>query len=156
MTITETDTTRALPETRDPSFWDGRQRSYIPRDPLPLPEGLRLHGATADEVDPVTHEVVRYALLAANFEHSALLQRLYIGHSSMMGAISVHPICTTIPPHLPYTKGLTALRKTVRHIALKVSVAATGYILAGVAPTELCKRLPRPPLTFRSRETAEF
>ena len=37
MTITESDTTIALPELREPSFWDGRLRSYIPRDPLPLP-----------------------------------------------------------------------------------------------------------------------
>jgi hypothetical protein len=59
MTITETDTNPALPEAREPSFWDGRLRSYIPQEPLPLPEGLRLHDATAGEVDPVTHEVVR-------------------------------------------------------------------------------------------------
>ena len=84
MTITETDTNPALPEAREPSFWDGRLRSYIPQEPLPLPEGLRLHDATAGEVDPVTHEVVRYALLAANFEHSALLQRLCVSPITML------------------------------------------------------------------------
>jgi N-methylhydantoinase B len=84
MTITETDIHAALPEARDPDFWDGRQRSYIPREPLPLPAGLPLHDATAGEVDPVTHEVVRYALLAANFEHSALLQRLCVSPITML------------------------------------------------------------------------
>src|SRR5690349_11797301 len=37
-----------------------------------------------EEVDPVTHEVVRYALLATNFEHSALLQRLCVSPITML------------------------------------------------------------------------
>ncbi|HEY1277713.1 MAG TPA: hydantoinase B/oxoprolinase family protein [Thermoleophilaceae bacterium] len=84
MATTEVDVTAALPEARDPDFWDGRQRSYIPRDPLPIPAGLTLHDATASEVDPITHEVVRYALLATNFEHSALLQRLCVSPITML------------------------------------------------------------------------
>src|SRR5215213_8814481 len=89
---------------------------------------------------------------ARDTDLSSLLQGLYEGHSSMMGAISVHPIHLTIPPYFSYTKGLIALRKTVGHIALKVIVVATRYSLAGGAPTKLCKRLPRPP-TFRRVET---
>ena len=83
MAMTDTDTT-TLPQTREPGFWDGRQRSYIPGAELSLPEGLKLHDATAPEVDPVTHEVVRYALLATNFEHSALLQRLCVSPITML------------------------------------------------------------------------
>jgi N-methylhydantoinase B len=84
MATTQAQAIEGLPEAREPEFWDGRLRSYIPRDPLPISESLPLHGETADEVDPVTHEVVRYALLAANFEHSALLQRLCVSPITML------------------------------------------------------------------------
>jgi N-methylhydantoinase B len=84
MATTETDTTATLPPEREPGFWNGTARSYIPSDPLPPPAGLALHDVVAEEVDPVTHEVVRYALLAANFEHSALLQRLCVSPITML------------------------------------------------------------------------
>ena len=73
-----------VPETREPGFWDGRLRSYIPGPALDIPASVRLHDTTDAEVDPVTHEVVRYALLAANFEHSALLQRLCVSPITML------------------------------------------------------------------------
>src|SRR5205807_6693995 len=84
MATTETYVTAELPEARDPSFWDGTARSYIPGPAFVPPEGLRLHDARAGHMDPVTHEVVRYALLAANFEHSALLQRLCVSPITML------------------------------------------------------------------------
>lgn len=84
MSATEAQRADALPEAREPSFWDGSARSYIPSAELVVPPGLRLHDARAEEVDPVTHEVVRYALLAANFEHSALLQRLCVSPITML------------------------------------------------------------------------
>jgi N-methylhydantoinase B len=84
MAIARDDTTM-LPREREPGFWNGTTRSYIPSEPLPLPPGLvALHDAAAAEVDPVTHEVVRYALMAANFEHSALLQRLCVSPITML------------------------------------------------------------------------
>jgi N-methylhydantoinase B len=82
--VTATDASATLPEPREPGFWDGRLRSYIPSDPLPVPAAVRLHNAVAGDVDPVTHEVVRYALLATNFEHSALLQRLCVSPITML------------------------------------------------------------------------
>src|SRR5437764_2089139 len=84
MAVTATDATATLPEAREPGFWDGRLRSYIPSDPLVVPETVHLHDAVAADVDPVTHEVVRYALLATNFEHSALLQRLCVSPITML------------------------------------------------------------------------
>jgi N-methylhydantoinase B len=84
MSATETTTTAALPETREPGFWDGAARSYIPAEPLPVPESIALHDATAPEIDPVTYEVVRYALMHANFEHSAQLQRLCVSPITML------------------------------------------------------------------------
>ena len=81
MSATETTTP---PSAREAGFWDGAARSYIPRDPLPIPDSIALHDATATDVDPVTYEVVRYALMNANFEHSALLQRLCVSPITML------------------------------------------------------------------------
>lgn len=81
MSATETP---AVAPAREPGFWDGVARSYIPPDPLPVPDSLTLHAAAAAKVDPVTHEVVRYALMHANFEHSALLQRLCVSPITML------------------------------------------------------------------------
>jgi len=73
-----------VPAAHEPGFWDGTARSYIPSEPLGVPDSLPLHDATAADVDPVTYEVVRYALMNANFEHSALLQRLCVSPITML------------------------------------------------------------------------
>jgi N-methylhydantoinase B len=65
-------------------FWDGVERSYIPPAELRIAGRLRLHRDVADEVDPITHEVIRYALLHANLEHSALIQRLCVSPITML------------------------------------------------------------------------
>src|SRR5690348_17162907 len=83
MTATDTDIS-TIPEAREAGFWDGMARSYIPVDPLPVSDAVRLHSATADQVDPVTYEVIRYALMNVNFEHSALLQRLCVSPITML------------------------------------------------------------------------
>src|SRR3954454_5681567 len=80
MTVTEEPQVQAVPR----ESWDGVLRSYIPSDPLNVPDAVRLHSATADDIDPVTFEVVRYALLNANFEHAALIQRLCISPITML------------------------------------------------------------------------
>ncbi|HZZ47164.1 MAG TPA: hydantoinase B/oxoprolinase family protein [Pseudonocardia sp.] len=83
-TVTEHATTRRdpvpVPEAAvaEPGFWDGVARSYIPPETLSIDPSLRLHRATGEEVDPLTYEVVRYALLNVNFEHSAYLKKLCI------------------------------------------------------------------------------
>src|SRR5581483_9038228 len=59
-------------------------RGYIPGPTLRIAPELRLHRDVADDVDPITHEVVRYALLQANLEHSALIQRLCVSPITML------------------------------------------------------------------------
>src|SRR5919204_182277 len=69
---------------REPGFWDGVAHSYIPPAELRISSGLELHRDADAEVDPITHEVIRYALLHANLEHSALIQRLCVSPITML------------------------------------------------------------------------
>jgi N-methylhydantoinase B len=64
-------------------LWDGRARGYIPGEELRVSPTLRLHEATAAPVDPVTFEVIRYALLNTNLEHGQTLQRLCVSPVTM-------------------------------------------------------------------------
>ena len=70
--------------TAPSGFWDGVAHSYIPPAELPIGGRLELHRETGVEVDPVTHEVIRYALLQVNLEHSALIQRLCVSPIVML------------------------------------------------------------------------
>jgi N-methylhydantoinase B len=84
MAVSDTSPTQALPEVRPEGFWDGVLRSYIPGAQLRVGSGVALHTARTDEVDPVTAEVIRYALLNANFEHAELIQRLCVSPVTML------------------------------------------------------------------------
>ena len=84
MTVTEAPVTHTLPEVRPAGFWDGVMRSYIPSANLQIDPRLTLHTERADEVDPVTAEVIRYALLNTNFEHADLIQRLCVSPVTML------------------------------------------------------------------------
>jgi N-methylhydantoinase B len=68
----------------DPGFWDGVAHSYIPPAQLRVAGDLVLHDDVARDVDPITHEVIRYALMHANLEHSALIQRLCVSPITML------------------------------------------------------------------------
>lgn len=72
------------PSTTPQGFWDGVAHSYIPPAELDVGGGLQLHKGDDVEVDPVTHEVIRYALLQVNLEHSALIQRLCVSPIVML------------------------------------------------------------------------
>jgi N-methylhydantoinase B len=65
-------------------FWDGVVHSYIPPAELRVGGGLELHRDSSADVDPVTYEVIRYALLHVNLEHSALIQRLCVSPIVML------------------------------------------------------------------------
>jgi N-methylhydantoinase B len=67
-----------LPPLREPGFWNGIARGYIPGDKLLIDSSLKLHKSAAEEIDPVTYEVVRYSLMNINVEHNALLQKLAV------------------------------------------------------------------------------
>ena len=64
--------------------WDGIARGYVPPEPLRIDPGLALHDAASADVDPVTFEVIRYALLNANVEHGQTLQRLCVSPITML------------------------------------------------------------------------
>ena len=64
--------------------WDGINRGYVPPEPLRIDPGLALHDAACADVDPVTFEVIRYALLNANVEHGQTLQRLCVSPITML------------------------------------------------------------------------
>ena len=64
--------------------WDGIARGYVPPEPLRIDPGLALHDAACADVDPVTFEVIRYALLNANVEHGQTLQRLCVSPITML------------------------------------------------------------------------
>ena len=72
------------PAIRPDGFWDGVARSYIPPSKLTIDPSVQLHSASAEEVDPVTAEVIRYALLNTNFEHAELIQRLCVSPVTML------------------------------------------------------------------------
>jgi N-methylhydantoinase B len=56
--------------------WDGVARSYMPPATLAIDPSLTLFDARGSNVDPITFEVIRNALISANFEHGALLEKL--------------------------------------------------------------------------------
>jgi N-methylhydantoinase B len=84
MAIIETAPPHEIPAERPDGFWDGVARSYIPPSQLRIDPSVRLSAERAAEVDPVTAEVVRYALLNANFEHADLIQRLCVSPVTML------------------------------------------------------------------------
>jgi N-methylhydantoinase B len=61
-----------------PVAWDGVKRSYVPPRELRIDPSLRLFDTRRSQVDPITYEVVRNALVSANFEHGALLEKLCV------------------------------------------------------------------------------
>lgn len=63
--------------------WDGVQRGYAALN-FQIPDCLPLHEEVADQVDPVTFEVVRYSLMNTNIEHGETLQRLCVSPVSMI------------------------------------------------------------------------
>ncbi|HWF51186.1 MAG TPA: hydantoinase B/oxoprolinase family protein [Solirubrobacteraceae bacterium] len=83
MATADNDAVQAPPAPRE-DFWDGVAHSYIPPAKLRIGGGLELHQDTSDEIDPVTYEVIRYALLHVNLEHSALIQRLCVSPITML------------------------------------------------------------------------
>jgi N-methylhydantoinase B len=60
------------------AFWDGTTHAYIPASTLKVPEGLTLQTEAADDVDPITFEVVRHSLWNTNSEHGAVLANLAV------------------------------------------------------------------------------
>src|ERR1700722_11132640 len=84
MTITEPATAHEIPAERPDGFWDRVARSYIPPKQLTIDPSVTLDTTGAAHVDPLTAEVIRYALLSANFEHADLIPRLCVSPVTML------------------------------------------------------------------------
>lgn len=76
MTTLDSTTPHATEEAFRSVSWDGTSRGYIPADPPRYPDSVRMHDPTPQDIDPVTYEVVRYALMSANIEHGNTIARL--------------------------------------------------------------------------------
>lgn len=50
-------------------LWDGKVYPYIAPKQLKIDARLKLHREAADKLDPITYEVLRYALWNLNVEH---------------------------------------------------------------------------------------
>jgi N-methylhydantoinase B len=83
-TTAPADTADAGGAGRAGDFWDGIAHAYVPPAALSIDPRLTLHADAADEVDPITYEVIRYTLLNTNFEHTNLIRRLCVSPVTMI------------------------------------------------------------------------
>ncbi|QEC47260.1 hypothetical protein FSW04_06425 [Baekduia soli] len=128
----------ALPAVREPGFWDGVAHAYIPAGDLRVPAAVPTCDAAADDVDPVTREVVRYALMNANLDHSALIQRLCVSPVTMLTRDYQTSILTEVGdlvflgPNLQYFSNSHALaiKWTLEHRAEAVGIADGDMFLS--------------------------
>lgn len=56
--------------------WDGKLYPYMAPDVLDIHESVKLFPRVDDEVDPITHEVLRHAIWNVNVEHGNTLMRI--------------------------------------------------------------------------------
>jgi len=56
--------------------WDGKIYPYVPSDPLKVDPCVRLHNQVAEQVDPISFEVIRYAMWNINVEQGNTLLRV--------------------------------------------------------------------------------
>ena len=56
--------------------WDGKVYPYIPSDPLQIDPAIRLHSAVSEDFDPISFEVIRYAMWNINVEQGNTLLRV--------------------------------------------------------------------------------
>jgi N-methylhydantoinase B len=56
--------------------WDGKEYPYIPSDPLRIDPGITLHSGVAEDLDPISFEVIRYAMWNINVEQGNTLLRV--------------------------------------------------------------------------------
>lgn len=93
--------------------FDGVRRPYVPPKMLSIKGGLRLHREAANELDPVTYEVIRHNLWNINEEHGTTIQRIS-GSPVAVYAIDLNPSILTedgefvyFGPFMQYMSGVT-------------------------------------------------
>ncbi len=101
--------TEADPKAPSPPVaWDGVARSYMPPAKLVIDPSLKLFDMRSGQVDPITFEVVRNALISANFEHGALLEKLctspvlLFGRDFQTSLLSANGELACMGPNLQY------------------------------------------------------
>ena len=62
--------------SQDGINWDGKTYPYIPSDPLIVDPSLKFHDETVDDLDPISFEVIRYAMWNINVEQGNTLLRV--------------------------------------------------------------------------------
>ncbi len=95
------------------TVFDGVDLPYVPPAELRLSAKLKLHRSWADEIDPVTYEVIRHNLWQVNEEHGATIQRIS-GSPVAMYALDLNPSILTedaefvyFGPYMQYMSGVT-------------------------------------------------
>src|SRR5215470_3132805 len=93
--------------------FDGVTNPYIPGERLTISPRLKLHRTFAENVDPVTYEVIRHNLWNINLEHGATIQRIS-GSPVAIYAIDLNPSILTedaefvyFGPYMQYMSGVT-------------------------------------------------
>jgi N-methylhydantoinase B len=93
--------------------FDGVNHPYVPPKQLRISPKLRLHRDAAEDIDPVTFEVIRHHLWNVNEEHGATIQRLS-GSPVAMYALDLNPSILTedaefvfFGPYMQYMSGVT-------------------------------------------------
>ncbi len=74
--------------------FDGVVQPYVPPRDLRVSPKLRLHRETAEDLDPVTFEVIRFNLWNINEEHGATIQRIS-GSPVAIYALDLNPSILT-------------------------------------------------------------
>src|SRR5215470_750240 len=93
--------------------FDGVTNPYIPGERLTISPRLKLHRTFAENVDPVTFEVIRHNLWNINLEHGATIQRIS-GSPVAIFALDLNPSILTedaefiyFGPYMQYMSGVT-------------------------------------------------
>ncbi|MGR8921331.1 MAG: hydantoinase B/oxoprolinase family protein, partial [Gammaproteobacteria bacterium] len=93
--------------------FNGVEHPYVPPKTLTIADKLKLHRTYAEDVDPVTYEVIRHNLWQINEEHGSTIQRLS-GSPVAMYALDLNPSILTedaefvyFGPFMQYMSGVT-------------------------------------------------
>lgn len=92
--------------------FDGVNHGYVPPADLQISQKLKLHRDVANDIDPVTFEVIRHKLWNINEEHGATIQRIS-GSPVAIYALDLNPSILTedaefvyFGPYMQYMSGV--------------------------------------------------
>lgn len=120
-----------------PEELDGVTFGYVPPAELSIDPSLRLHRDGAEELDPVSFEVIRHSLFNVNEEHGATMQRIS-GSPVAIYALDLNPSILTedgefvyFGPYMQYMSGVTdvAIKWTLEHRSANPGIHAGDMFL---------------------------